>query len=234
MQQEIFDLTDEVLRVPVVSFVGDFKRDWDRIAFLHLLRAHQSLGAIRMTLAENWYAPSVVLVRYLFELAINLMYLDKDMDNRVPKYLEHSRAALNLEHVEDVESQLDELWEKGDHAGVAKLLLPSTAWKPLKQMCEDMGLLDHYYTMYRLASEAAHGGAHGMATELSEHKDIEQRPQWEVPGALVTALTYYRWVVEVTCKALPDLAANYQFGATWGDRIQTIQDHLSQQIKRES
>jgi hypothetical protein len=133
--------------------------------------------------------------------------------------------------VDKVESQLDEMWEKGDHAGIAILLLPGTAWKPLKQMCEDVGLLDHYYTMYRMASEAAHGGAHGMATELLEHMGIEQRPQWEVSGALVTALIYYGWVVEVDCKALPDLAANYQFGATWGDRIQTIQNRLSQQIR---
>ena len=234
MQREMFELTDEVLLVPIASFLGDPNKEWDRIVLLHLIRAHQTLGAVRITSAEEWYAPSVVLIRYLFELAANLIYLDRDIEERVPAYLEHCRCVSDLGEADKVTSQLDALWEQGNYTGIANLLLPGTAWKPLKQMCEEIGFLDQYNTMYRHASEAANGGAHGMAIELLEHLGTGRRPEWEIPGVLITALTYYGCVVEIACKTFEKLAASYQFGATWGERIEKIKEALKEQIRRES
>ena len=230
MLQEIFELTDEVLQVPVSSFDQDLEEDWNRIVMLHLLRAHQSLSAVRITSEEEWYAPSMVLIRYLFELAINLVYLEKDVDKRVPIYLESNRVMFNLEEADQVTSQLDDLWRHEDHVGIAKLLLPGKAWRRLKQICEELGLLNHYDTFYRHASEAAHGGAHGMATELLEHLGIEQRPQWETPGTLITALVYYGWIAEIACKTFPYMAESYQFGEDWGQRIREMQENVSEQM----
>ena len=233
MQEKMFDLTDEVLRVPIASMTVDSKNYWDQIVFFHLIRAHQTLGSVRLTIAQEWYAPSVVLTRFLFELGINLRFLEKNVEDRVPVYLKHSGAVPTLDDVGEIDSQLDRMKEENDHSGISQLLVPDHAWQRLKLMCEELGYLEDYKTMYRLASETAHSGAHGMAIELLEHLGLERRPDWEIPGILITALTYYRLVVDVACRTFPDLAESYQFGATWEARINKLQKDLAEQIQRE-
>ena len=231
MLQKAFDLIDEVLSVPIIINDGDLVEDCPQVVLLHLLRSQQALHAVRLVLADGLYGPAVVLSRHLFELAVNIRYLEKDAKIRVPLYLKHSSVSSTLEEAVEIDQELQPLKAEEDHGAISELLIPGRSWRPMAAMCEELGCLDHYRTMYRSASELAHGGAHRMAKEIMELSGRQQRPNYELPSVLLTALIYYGWVVEISCKIFPHLKGSFQFDATWGDSIKILEDQVMEEAR---
>ena len=225
MLQKTSSLVDEIVSVPI--FVNtDLAEDWAQVVCLHLLRSKQSLAAVRLILADRLYAPAIVVSRYLFELAVSIRYLDKDVEARVPCYLEHNRCPSSADETAEIGQQIQQLRAQGNYVAISKLLVAGNSWQKMKAMCEELECLDHYYTMYRSASELAHSGAHGIALELMDLSGRQQRPDFELSKVLLTALIYYGWVVEISCKVFPDLKERFPFDGIWGDNIKILQDQV--------
>lgn len=231
MLQQAFDLTDEVLSVRIGINHIDLVEDWPQVVLLHLLRSQQALTAVRLVLANGLYGPAVVLSRHLFELAVNIRYLQKDAETRVPLYLEHSRVSSTLEEVVEIYQKLQPLREQEDHVAISELLVAGKPWRTMKEMCEEIDCLDDYLTMYRSASEVAHGGAHGMALEMLQLFGNQQRPDYELPAVLLSVLIYYGWVVEISCKVFPCLKDSFQFDDTWVDNIRTLRGQVLEEAR---
>ena len=152
-------LDDVMARKVDVSYRDLHENDWAQVVFAHLLRSRDALRAIRLITTEGLRGPSIVLHRYIFELAINLMYLRNDVENRLHPYLEHGGLLLTPDDVADIGDKLESLQQERDYAGVMELTrTPRRPWKSLKEMCEDVGMTDDYNTLYRSASDVAHGG----------------------------------------------------------------------------
>ena len=173
-----------------------------------------------------------VLTRYLFELGINLRYLDMDPKARVPNYLERSKVPSTPKDFEIVSQKLKTLQEEADHVGISELLLPDKSWTTLRAMCKELNCMNHHSTVYRATSHVPHGGAHGMRQSILELVGYQLRPDYELPGKLLTALTYFRWVAEIGCKVFPHLESRFPFGSTWGNDIQAIQHEMEKVIKQ--
>ncbi|MCE2463309.1 MAG: hypothetical protein J4F46_05265 [Dehalococcoidia bacterium] len=232
MLQKALDLTDRVLSVRDTLTLNDsdLADEWHRVALLHLDRSFVALEAVRLVSANGLLEPALVLTRHLFELAVNVRYLANDPMVMVPLYLKHSKIPLTPEERDKTAQELEYLWKKweeGDYAGVSKSLLPNKPWKPLKEMCKDLNCLNHYWTMYRASSEVAHGGAYEIDSTMLELIGYQQRPDWELPKDLLSALTYFGWVAEISRKVFPSLESRIQISSAWGDEI----DALKQQIK---
>ena len=73
----------------------------------------------------------------------------------------------------------------------------------LKEMCEELGCLDHYLTIYRGASELAHGGAHGLGEEMLGLVEGQQLPEYKLPFVLLTAVTYHKGAWGFVAKCSP-------------------------------
>ena len=102
----------------------------------------------------------------------------------------------------------------------------------MRKMCEELDLLGHYGTVYRLSSEHAHGGGHGMALNLSVAYGVGQRPDWELPGILYTATTYYAWIVGVNLTVFPHLTSAYSMFADWKERMAAFEGDIGSALRR--
>lgn len=222
------DLSEEILDVYIEVGIDDLKEDWNQVAYFYLRQAHQALRAVNIILPYGLVTPSKVLVRYLFELAVRLRFMEASPKDRVPDFLSHSRltdsANIDLNH------KIQDLHEQGDYADATKLMVPGQGWGKLNEMCEELELLDHYWTVYRISSEQAHGGGHRMALDSLIVYGLEQLPHWEPPGVLHTAITYYIWVVNINLKLFPSLASKFSFDADWQDRLKAFTDNIQSML----
>ena len=75
---KVLDFTDEILSGPVHIDECDLLDEWHQVLLFHLSSSFKGLQAVRLVSANGLYEPANVLTRYLFELGINLRYLDMD------------------------------------------------------------------------------------------------------------------------------------------------------------
>ena len=101
----------------------------------------------------------------------------------------------------------------------------------MKEMCKDLNCLNHYWTMYGASSEVAHGGAYAIDSTMLELIGYQQRPDWELPRDLLTALTYFGWIAEISRKVFPSLEPRFQFSSAWGDQIEALQEQIMEQAR---
>ena len=232
MLRKVIDLTDEVLRGPVPTNECDLSDEWNQVVLFHLISSLNGLRAVRLVSANGLYEPATVLTRYLFELGINLRYLDMDPKARVPKYLKRSKVPSTPEDFEIASQKLKALQEEKDYVGISELLLPDRSWTTLKAMCQELNCMEHYSTIYRGASHVAHGGAHSMHLSILELVGYAPRLDYEMPGILLTAITYFGWVAEIGRKVFPHLESRFKFGSTWGDDMEALEQEVKEAIKQ--
>ena len=230
----MLDLTDEVLSGPVHIDDCDLLDEWHQVVLFHLFSSFKGLQAVRLVSADKLYEPADVLTRYLFELGVKLRYLDMDPKTRVPKYLELSNVPSTPEDLEITRQELKTLQEEEDHASVSELLLPDRPWTRLRVMCQELNCMDHYSTIYRAASHVAHGGAFGIGQSMLELVGYAPRPDYVMPGILLTAITYFGWVAEIGCKVFPHLESRFKFGSTWRDNMEALEQDVKEGIQQAS
>ena len=230
--KRVLAFIDEVLCAQIEIDESTLKNDWNRVVLLHLWRSWSGLQAVSIVSGNALYDPAVVLTRHLFELAVNIRYLDADSEVRVPLYLEHCGARLSPDEQDKIVRRARTLWEQGDFNAVSELLIPKGSWKPLKEMCIEIGCLNHYLTMYRLASESTHGGAHELALTTLELTGRQKRPDWQFPAVLLAAVIYFKWVAEISRKVLPSLESSFQFDSIWGETIRDLEEQVRKQVRK--
>ena len=153
-----------------------------------------------MLLDKNHWDSAVVLTRSLFELAVNLAYIDENVAMRLPEYLKHGGMATTSEEAEERRKEI----KKGDRSTVTNVV-PGQAWKRLSGMCKDLGpdWLSYYQTFYRFASVPTHAGSFTLGRSYLQL--LEQQPPTDHDKAttLVTALAFHLSVAEVAAKTFP-------------------------------
>ena len=231
--QATVDLVDDILRIPIEPTFCIKADNWKDVAFFYLFRSRETLRAISLISADGLYNPANVLVRHLFEFAVRLKYMETDPESRVASFLEHSGVI--GEDARNTDQEVQDLMAHGSYAEASKLIFPlSRGWGNLKEMCGELGLLDDYDTMYRHASESAHGGGHGMPLLLLELSGVEKRPEWMLPGVVLGGLEYYHLVLNVSLKVFPDLEPGFDnlLDGGWFDRWLTLKDAVRAAIGR--
>ena len=222
------DLSEEILNAHIDVGIDDLKEDWNQVAFFYLLQARQALKAVSISLPYGLVAPSKVLVRYLFELAVRLRFMEASPEDRVPDFLSHSRLTDPADS--DLNHQVRDLHEQGNYGAAVELMIPGRPWRELKAMCKELQLLDHYGTVYRVTSEHAHGGGHRMDLDSLVAYGLDQVPHWEPAGVLHTAITYYTWVVSINLKVFPFLESRFPLNTDWQDRLQAFAGEIKSML----
>jgi hypothetical protein len=82
------DLVDSVVSLAAGQ---DFLSNnlWSATLIVGLVQGNDRLDSIKLLVAKYDYFSAEILTRSLFELAVNLAYIAKDVDERLPKYLRH-------------------------------------------------------------------------------------------------------------------------------------------------
>ena len=226
MLQKAIDITDEILAARFEVDPNTLGTEWHQVVLLHFSRSFQALAGTRLLAVERLYNPAVVLCRYLFELGVNIRYLNNAPDARVPVYLRHGGFGEDAEEREEVDRQLQDLREMGDDAGISTLLVPGKSWKNLKKMCTELDCLNHYLTMYRSTSQLAHAGAQGLGREMLAWLEKPLMAETEIPGVLLTAVTYHQWVLEVCNEVFPGRMEGFNFDHSWAEQVNGLVEEV--------
>ena len=229
--QKALNIAGEVLDTNLDVNFKDFGNDWHLVALLHLVRSRQTLAGIRFLAAEQFYSPAETLCRHLFELAVNIRYLNIDPVSRVPVYLEHYQIRASSEWRDETDAKLQSLREQENHAEISKLLIPGRSWRTLKEMCGELGCLGQYETIYRGSSEMAHGGGRTIGLEMEALVSEQPMLQYVVSNALLKALIYHFWVEDVCCEVFPGMALDIKRNPLWFKQCIELQEELSEAIK---
>ena len=229
--QKALNIAGEVLDISLDVIFKDFRNDWHLVALVHLVRSRQTLAGIRFLAAEQFYSPAETLCRHLFELAVNIRYLNIDPVNRVPDYLEHYHIRASPEWRDETAAKLQSLREQENHAEISNLLIPRRSWRILKDMCGELGCLGQYETIYRGSSEMAHGGARTIGLEMAALVSEQPMLQYVVSNALLKALTYHFWVEGVCCEVFPGMALDIKRNPLWLKQRNELEEELSEAIK---
>ena len=174
---------------------------WHAVVAVFLTQAHERLDSVRVLLDSNYWDSGVILTRSLFELAVNLAHIAKDMSARLPEYLQHGGIPTTTEEAEKLQEEV----EKGDSPEV-KDVVPGQSWKRLKDMCCDLGSdwLKEYETFYRYASVPTHAGSFTLGKNYQQLLERPLPSNTEKAAVLVTALAFHLRVVEIAAKVFPD------------------------------
>ena len=142
---------------------------------------------------------------------------------RVVDFLRHSRL-IDMEDTGPDQFDYNSL-EQEDYVTPAEMYVPKQQWKDLRRMCEELGLLGDYNTMYRLTSQRIHGGAYSLPEEFPRLFGRDKTLDWEATIVLLTARLYYSWVVDINRAMFSDRMsafANFQPGTDWANRLERL------------
>jgi len=173
--------------------------NWHIVVVVNLYQAYERLASVSMLLVKGYRDSADVLTRSLFEVAVNLSYIAKDVEKRLPEYLRHGGFPVSKEEVEQLERRL-----RQKPRPELKDIVPGQAWKPLRDMCDDLGWSEEYCTFYRFVSTVDHAGSFKLGTSYMQLLKREQPSDWDKSAVLITALCFYLRVAEVAARVFPN------------------------------
>lgn len=195
--QQAVDLTKKVFAA--TSGIGlTLDGNWPVVVAVNLNQAHERLDSIFMLLVKGYGDSADVLTRSLFEIAASLSYIAKDVEQRLPRYLRHGNIPLSEEDSEQIRRKLSQ-----EPPPEVKDMVPGRVWKPLRDMCCDLGWLREYDTFYRFVSVVDHAGSFKLGTSYLQLLKQEPPSYWDRSAVLVTALCLYLRVAKVAATLFP-------------------------------
>ena len=200
--EDIWQQADGLMKRALAAISGinlPIDDKWHIVVAVNLYQAYERLASVFMLLVKGYRDSADVLTRSLFEVAVNLSYIAKDVEKRLPEYLRHGSFPQSKEEAEQLEKRLRE-----KPRAQLKDIVPGQAWRPVIAMCDDLGWSEEYYTFYRFVSTVDHAGSFKLGTSYLKLIKREQPTDWDKSAVLVTALCFYLRVAEVAVKVFPD------------------------------
>lgn len=169
---------------------------WRIILIVGLVQANERLHAVNLLLEANHADSATILMRSLFEIAVNLAFIERDKDPLSNEYLRHGRVPLTAEEVEEMEQAI-----KAD----AEAPVPRSSWRSPKSMCSQLGngWIREYDAHYAYASVVTHAGSFTLGQQLSDLIAGTESDEATKTRILVTALTYHLRVAEIVAREFP-------------------------------
>ena len=99
---------------------------WPMLVCVGIHQGNKRLDAIFTLLNKNDLDSAEILTRSLFELAVNLAYIDKDVSGRLPEYLKRGKVPTTKEEVEKLSFYREILMRLQDYLMGIKILLEDT------------------------------------------------------------------------------------------------------------
>lgn len=198
--QQSIELTNRVLKV-TAGLKLPTGNHWLAFVTVCLDLSNEKLDSIRILLNKGYDDSALVLDRSLFELLVNLAYLSKDTEKRLPQYLRHGGIPLTDDEVKQLQQKL-----KQGNVQDALNSIPKQSWKRLKQMCSNLGSdwLLEYETFYRYASVPTHYGSFKLGTNFKRLVGQKSPSGYEKAVILVGALEFHLRVAEIAAKTFPE------------------------------
>ena len=197
--QRADDLTVRLFRV-TCGLDLPCRDQWPKVVAVFLTQANERLASVILLLRKNHRSSAVIVTRSLFELAVNLAYIAKNIERRLPCYLRHGGNLLTKEEAELLQRRM-----RDNPHSVALEIVPGHAWTPLKRMCTGLGpgWVTEYRTFYRYASIPTHAGAFTLETSYEQLVKQQPMPASDKATLLITAIAFHLRIAEIAAKTFP-------------------------------
>lgn len=198
--QKAIALKDSILQVTsgIDVTVDNY---WSMFVCVGIHQGNKRSDAILTLLNKNDLDSAEILTRSLFELAVNLNYIAKSVEKRLPEYLIHGKVPITREEVEKLKGEIGNSGQLE-----ARKIVPKNTWKTLRSMCCDLGLdwLDEYETFFRFVSIPTHAGAFTLGKSYIRLLENQPPSDSEKAIVLVTALDFHLRVADVAANVFPE------------------------------
>jgi len=178
---------------------------WSILIILSINQANRRLHSIAKLLEDDDCDSATILARSLFELAANISYISRDEAKYLPKYLRYGGVPLTKNEIQQLRKEI----ESTDQAATIKRI-PSTTWKPMKQLCKDLGnnWLKEYLTFYRFASIPSHSGSFTLGSSFLKLRNGCSSTENDRVGILITALDFHLRIAKIAAVKFPKKISN--------------------------
>lgn len=150
----------------------------------HVLRLHE---ALELLIERGFGREAGILLRSMFEAAVNIAWISKDVESRLERFASHQYfAAQKYRELKEKKLDIEKLspaereeWEKegelirseakkGRHKYGFR---PNLNWsgKSTRQMAEEVGWIERYDRLYKVYSEVTHSGVVGAHDFITQH-----------------------------------------------------------------
>ena len=173
---------------------------WRSFLIVGLVQANERLHSVKLLLEADHADSATIVMRSLFELAVNAAFIERDKDSLVDEYLRHGDIPLTMEEAEEK--------ERARKAG-AETPVPRSAWRPLKSMCRQLGdgWVDEYDTLYAFASVVTHAGSFTFGQQLNDMIEGNKPDDRTKTTVLVSALLYHLRIAAIVAREFPESIA---------------------------
>ncbi len=179
----------DVPRVPADPAADKIVYYWYGIVTAALHGSNHRLRAVSLLLENGpaYTAIALTIARSSFESAADLVYINKDVKSRLPKFLRHGLMATNEEENVEFQAKIDSLGVKA---------FPSTRWMQIRQVCNAIGWDLQNDTFYRYSSDSAHSGTSHLISDYLKLIGESKSPDLVTP-TLCTTLHYHLVVADI-------------------------------------
>ena len=170
---------------------------WRLLLLVGLVEANERLHAVKLLLEADYADSATILMRSLFELAVNLAFIERDKEPLVDEYLRHGHVPLTVEEAAEIEQAI--------RAG-AKTPVPHSSWRSPRSMCLELGngWVGEYDALYAYASVMTHAGSFTFGQQLIDLIAGNKPDDATKTRILVTALTYHLRIAEIVAREFPE------------------------------
>jgi len=180
---------------------------WSILVILSLNQANRRLHSIAKLLEDDDCDGAIILTRSLFELAANISYISRNEAKYLPEYLRHGGVPLTKEEIQQLRQEIESIDQL-----TAIERIPGTAWKPMKQLCKDLGWLKEYLTFYRFASIPSHSGSFTLGSSFLKLRNGCSSTENDRVGILATALAFHLRIAKIAASKFPHEISNETLG----------------------
>ena len=170
---------------------------WRSFLIVGLVQANERLHAVKLLLEADHTDSATILMRSLFELAVNLAFIEHDKEPLLEEYLRHGHVPLTSEEAQEIEQAIK--------AG-AEAPVPRSSWRSPRNMCGQLGngWIREYDALYAYASVVTHAGSFTFGQQLIDLIAGNKPDDATKTRVLVTALTYHLRVAEIVAREFPE------------------------------
>lgn len=211
----IAKLTNQAIQETADLFEKDIKEFDDHriLTQFFLSKTVTSYFAVWILCKNGYGQDALVILRTIFENLVNLSYVNKYPDTRVPLFIEydHIRARQKLQDYEKCYSEFHDeesrkyIMEQYDR--VKNHYPKKFSWSrvSLFDMAKSCGLEKDYYRVYTVGSEFIHGGSDTVSDYIKRnesHFDVRfgERSKDKTNFALLSACSLVLTVIQEACK----------------------------------
>ena len=180
---------------------------WHLAVVSGLHRAHTTLRSIVLLLdpEADDTASALILVRHLLECAANLSYIHMDAAKRLPDYLR--LGSFPASPNQDGDLVLKPL-------GSPPATLPRKRWRPLKEICDELGWTMEYEIGYKLFSDTSHAGTSALVIDGLPLLGI--RVPMEAKGiVLIHGVIHFLRIIRLAAILLPSTIDSARVEKLW-------------------